>query len=401
MNNRILKILPLIVLLVGASIAVAMIKSRPETVRRAPEALAPLVRTITVERVPHRFQVTTQGTVVPRTESALVSEVRGEVMWISDAFAAGAFFEPGETLLRIDPIDYEAAVTQAASTVAEAELRVAREEEEAVIAREEYADLGMGEPTPLALREPQLAQARAALAAAQAAKAQAERDLDRTRIRAPFAGRVRSKNADRGQFVNAGTMLGMIFAVDRAEVRLPLAPDELAYLEIPMSYQGALEAQRNPENMPSVVLHARYGGVERTWEGRIERIEGEVDPATRMVYVVAAVDDPYGRQAEGPVAPLVSGLFVEADITGRAIDDVILLPRGALQRDDRLLIVDDDCRLRFREVEILRRSRERIVVGAGLEPGERVCMSQLDAVTDGMRVRVYGDLQEPEEVAGP
>jgi multidrug efflux pump subunit AcrA (membrane-fusion protein) len=113
------------------------------------------------------------------------------------------------------------------------------------------------------------------------------------------------------------------------------------------------------------------------------------------------VDDPYGRQAEGPVAPLVSGLFVEADITGRAIDDVILLPRGALQRDDRLLIVDDDGRLRFREVEILRRSRERIVVGAGLEPGERVCMSQLDAVTDGMRVRVYGDLQEPEEVAGP
>jgi RND family efflux transporter MFP subunit len=351
MNSRTLKILPIVVLIVGSAAAVAMIKSRPETVRQTPETPAPLVRTLTVERVAHRFQVTTQGTVVPRTESALVSELRGEIVWLSDAFAPGAFFEPGETLLRIDPTDYEAAVTQAASTVAETELRLAQEEEEAAVAREEYAQLEMGEPTPLALREPQLAQARAALAAAQAALAQAERDLDRTHIRAPFAGRVRSKSVDRGQYLNAGTMLGVIFAVDRAEVRLPLAPDELAFLEIPMSYQGALEAQRNPGQMPSVVLHASYGGIKRSWEGRIERIEGEVDPDTRMVYVVAAVDDPYGREAEGPVAPLVSGLFVKADITGRAIDDVILLPRSALQRDDRLLIVDDEDRLRFREVQ--------------------------------------------------
>jgi RND family efflux transporter MFP subunit len=398
MNSRVLKILPIVVLVLGALMAVIMVKSRPATVRRAPETAAPLVRTLSVERVPHRFVVTTHGTVVPRTESSLVSEVRGQVLWISPSFADGAFFEEGEELLRIDPTDYEAAVTQAASTVAQSELRLAQEQEEAEVAREEYSQLAMGEATPLALREPQLAQARASLKAAEAALAQARRNLDRTHIRAPYAGRVRGTNVDRGQFVNAGTVLGEIFAVDRAEVRLPLAPDELEYLDIPLDYTGALLAQSNPELMPQVVLHATYGGRSHRWEGRVVRIEGEVDAATRMVHVVAAVDDPYGRESETAVVPLVAGLFVEAEILGREVDGVVLLPRSALQRDERLIIVDDDDRLQMRDVEILRRDREEIVVGDGLAEGERVCLSQLDTVTEGMKVRIYETPQQSEGV---
>ncbi len=202
-------------------------------------------------------------------------EVAGRVIWVSPSFASGGFFDDGQPLLRIEPSDYREAVIQARAAAAREELRAARERAEADVARKEWGDLGGGEATPLTLREPQLAEAEAALEAARAALERAERNLDRTEIRAPYDGRVRHKQVDVGQYVTPGTPVATIYAVDYAEVRLPLADEELAFIDLPLDYWG--DSGRGPG--PEVVLSARFAGRAHRWEGHIVRTEGEIDRA--------------------------------------------------------------------------------------------------------------------------
>jgi len=261
------------------------------------------------------------------------------------------------------------------------------------VAREEWEDLGGGEPPDLTARVPQLENARASVEAAEANLDRAERDLDRTEVRAPFAGRVRDKRVDLGQFVTAGTELGTIYAIDRAEIRLPLPDDDLAYLDLPLVYRGE-SAGRGPR----VVLSADFAGKRHSWEGRIVRTEGEIDPATRMVHAVASVSDPYGRGDDPARPPLAVGMYVEAEIEGTVAGNAIVLPRAALRNDGRMLIVDGEGRIRFRDVEVLRSTRQQVIVSSGLAAGDRVVVSPLDAVTDGMLVRVLdtdGEIEEP------
>ena len=178
--------------------------------------------------------------------------------------------------------------------------------------------------------------------------------------------------------------MARIYAVDRAEVRLPIPDHELAFLELPLTYRGeSLEAPG-----PEVRLRASFAGGEYVWSGRVVRTEGEIDPQTRMVHAVAQVDDPYGRGEDPDRPPLAVGLFVEAEIEGRLVRDAFVVPGAALRDTNQVLVIDDEDRLRFREVEVLRADRRQVVIGAGLEAGERVCVSPLEAVTDGMRVRV-------------
>jgi len=388
MSHKTLKIvLPLAVIAVAGAVAAWMILSRSEPEARVPEVPVPLVRAIEVELRDLTLTVKSQGTVSPRTESVLLPEVAGRVIEVSPSFVSGGFFEEGELLLRIDPHDYRQALVQARAAVAQAELRLASERAEADVARREWEELGQGgDPPPLTVREPQLAEAEAALAAARAAVVNAERNLERTEIRAPYDGRVRQKQADLGQYVSPGSPLGTIYAVDYAEIRLPLPDEDLAFLDLPLVYRGEAATSRGPE----VELSATFAGKTHHWRGRIVRTEGEIDPRSRMVHAVARVKDPYGRGNDPDRPPLAVGLYVEAAIRGRRVENVALLPRSALREDGRLLVLTDDDRLAFREIEILRRTREEIVVSSGLADGERVCLTNLTAVTDGMKVRVTG-----------
>jgi multidrug efflux pump subunit AcrA (membrane-fusion protein) len=182
-------IVPLLLVIVGAAAAMVMVRTRPKAETRPREIVPPLVRVLTVRKEDVQLLVRSQGTVVPRTQTTLASEVDGLVLEVSDSFVSGGFFDPGQELLRLDPIDFELAVVRARSTVAQAEVRVALEEAEAEIALREWKDLGEGEAAPLVMRGPQLQQARASLEAARATLKQAEVDLARTRVRAPFLGR--------------------------------------------------------------------------------------------------------------------------------------------------------------------------------------------------------------------
>ena len=383
--RRILMIvLPLAVLGLGVFATVAMIEARAEPETKPVEIPPLLVRVITVEPETLSLKVRAEGTVAPRTESQLVPEVAGRVVEVSPSLAAGGFFEEGEALLKIEAREYDLAVIRANAAIAQAKLRLATERQEAEVARKEWRALGQGEPNPLVVREPQIAEALAALASAEAALAQAKFDLERTIVRAPYAGRVRSKQVDVGQFVQRGAPVATLYSVDLAEVKLPIPDAELEFVNLPLAYRGAAESARGP----AVTLTARFAGREHKWRGRIVRTEGEIDPATRMVHAIAQVEDPYapGRDARRP--PLAVGMFVEAEIDGRRVSNIVRLPRTALRGDSRVLVVDSTNRLYYREVDIFRLDRDRALVRGGLEPGDRVCVSNIEAAVNGMKVRI-------------
>ncbi|MGH0029886.1 MAG: efflux RND transporter periplasmic adaptor subunit [Myxococcota bacterium] len=386
-------LLPLLILGAGVLGVALMLFLRAGVPLAEPESVAPLVRAQSVAKDSFRFVVEGHGTVVPRTESDLVSQVEGEAVWVAPAFVPGGFFATGEILVRIDPADYDAALKSARAGLARTRSELSRATKERERQRS-LANQSIASQARIDDAENAYAVAQANFREAKARLDQAERDLERTEIKAPYDGRVREKRVDVGQFVNRGTSLGRVYAVDYAEVRLPVPDRELSYLDLALGFQNG---SPDVEDGPPVELHADFAGRPHTWTGRIVRTEGEIDPRSRTVNVVARVEDPYGRLRDEAVVPLSVGLFVEADILGREVGDAVVLPRVALQGDDRVLVIDGDNRLHFRQVDVLRVEREDVVIGGGLSAGERVCVSPLPGAVEGMTVRVAGD--PPPDVA--
>lgn len=373
---------PVAILSVAVVVTFVLVKSKKKPETKPVETKPTLVQVIPAESRTETFRVRTQGTVVPRTETTLTSEVSGRILRVSPAFYAGGVFETGDVLLEIDPSNYESAVAQAEFNLEQARLRFAQEEARADQAKKEWSSLSKGEPSPLALRQPQLQSEAANVEWARAALEKARTDLDRTTIRAQFTGMVREKQADVGQYVTLGTPLGTIFAIDVAEVRLPVSLDQLAYLDLPTSFQGKIKSHL----APPVTLSASFGGREHRWEGTIVRTEGAIDLNSRMVTCVAQVVDPYAVHHESTGMPLTIGLFVEASIEGRTVEDVVVLPRQALRGSDHLLVVDADNKLTTRPVSVIKSDAEQVIIAGGVEPGERVCLTALEFVVEGMVV---------------
>jgi len=352
-----------------------------------PEPVATAIRVITVNPARVRLQVRSQGNVVPQMVSELIPEVSGRVNWISPSLVSGGYFKQDEPLLRIDDRDYRSKVerAQAAVTRARAEDEHTRFELKRLqkMAKNKLTSQSQLEA---ALRSQRIAEA--GLKDSEIALVQAKRDLWRTEIRAPFAGLVRSEKVDMGQFVSRGQSVGSIYASDSVEVRLPIADSQLAYLDLPLGHRGELPSELSP----NVVLKTMYGGQEYQWHGRLVRTEAEIDAKTRMVQAIVRVDN---RINEGQ-PPLPVGLFVKAEIEGRWVDDIISLPRAAMRNGDQVLVVDKESRLRYRNVELLRLDRDQVLIRAGLQPGEMICISPIQTVIDGMRVKPIITQEQPE-----
>lgn len=400
--NKWLRIsLPLAIVAGSVLIMVFLVRSRPVVESRMPDVPPPLVRTAVAMLDTVRLTVRSQGAVMPRTESALSAEADGQIVFVSPSFVPGGFFERDELLVRLDPRDAELAVTRAAADTARFATALQIEQEEARLAEDEWRRLGSGAPMPLVLRAPQLAQARANLEASVAALQQAKLNLERTEIRAPYAGRVRKKNVDVGQFLRRGEALATIYAINYAEIRLPIPDEELAFFDTPMQFRGETARAAGPP----VVISAEFAGRRHRWDGTVVRMEGEIDPMSRMVYAVARVQNPYGRGANPDRPPLGIGMFIEAEILGKRYPDVAVLPRTAMHGENRIAVIDDENRLRFRRVEILRIASDQVYVQSGIEAGERVCLSALETQVDGMEVRVLesspsGTVVQEEEGTG-
>lgn len=382
-TTRILGIfLPLGVVLAFAAVVIVMIATAPQPERANPQPRPVAVFAAPVERTNVSLTVTTQGEVSPRTQIDLVPQVAGRITYVNPNFIEGGFFEAGETLVQIDDADYRLAVTRASAQVAQARQALVREEAEADLAAREWAELGEGQASPLTLREPQMAQAQASLAAAEAQLQEARLNLQRTRISAPFDGRVRTKSADLGQYVGPGTRLGQVFATDVVQVRLPLSDEQLSMLNIPVAFQAADTA-----TAPEVRLSATLAGEYREWSARLVRTDSAIDPQTRVLYGIALVEDPYGAAAAIGGSPLPVGLFVDAEIEGREVADAYVLPRSSLRGSDEVYVATEGGRLAIRNVSVITSSPERLVVSAGVEAGDMVVTSPIRAASEGMRIR--------------
>lgn len=374
--------LPLVILSASAATSWALIAHKPAIVPQAGGRPLPQVTVAPARLETLRMTVVSQGVVRPRTEIDLITEVSGKIVAIHPAFAAGGFFKKGDRLIAIDPRDYDFAITKAQAQVAEAHKDLLREEAEAAQAQNEWQALGGGDANDFVLHKPHLAERRAKLAAAEADLAAARLRRSRCDLNAPFAGRVRGKQADIGQYVESGKAVANIYATDTAEVRLPVPSGQIQFLDLPLFYPDAPPTQAGPH----VTLTAQFAGKTHTWQGRIVRTEGVLDDKTGMLYAVAEIRAPYAYHPGRP--PLAAGLFVHADIEGRERRDLINIPRAALHGGYQVYVVDRDNRLRMRHVEIVRADADRLVIGKGLKPDERVLVSGIELPIDGMRVAI-------------
>lgn len=409
---RVLSRRPFVILLSSLGLILLLFVLRRSPEERIEQVAAPLVRIVVASPTSHRLVVTAHGEVSPRTESDLIPQVSGEVVWVSPSLVSGGFFEAGEVLARIDAADYHVERQAARAAVTRAESTFQRAEKE-LLRQRQLAESSVTSEARIDDAENEFKVAEADLHEMKAKLERAERDHARTSIPAPYRGRVRSESVDVGQFVNRGTPIARIYAIEYAEVRLPLPDRELAYLDVPLTpVEEAIAAEGAAPFPPSKIapraqsksgasnpststgarvrLTAEFAGASHVWEGRLVRTEGELDPRSRMIHVVARVEDPYGLETTRS-APLAVGLFVDAEIEGVLLEKVFVLPREALREGDQVFTVDAEDRLRMKEVEVLRTEREQVVVGRGLEPGERICTSPLQAAIEGMSVRVAAD----------
>lgn len=379
-----------IVVVIGL-VAVAKSK-RPERKDTADQAV--LVDAIPAQKTTLNFAVYSQGSVEPRTETTLVAEVAGQIVSVSPNFLAGGFFRQGEVLLQIDPSDYETGLLRAQASLASRRAQYADQKARSEQALKDWTNLGRkGEPSDLVLRKPQLAEALAGVQAAEAELQEAERDLQRTRIRLPYDGLVRSKLVDVGQYVAPGTPLGVTFSVNTAEIRLPLSSTDLAFLELP-SATRLDRADRVP-----VTLAAEDGGLGGRWQAEIVRTEGVVDQSSRVVYAVAEVVDPYGVLNQSEQAELKMGTFVRAEIQGLRVENVVVLPRSVLRPEDTVLIANEERRLEVRPVEVARAEPRLVYISGGIAEGELVVTTSMDAPIPGTKLAISSELGEA--MSGP
>ncbi len=373
--------LPLLVVVgaVAGFIVMGAMKPKPEEKEDVVKALPVITAKATKEDV--ILKVSTQGEVQPRQQINIVPQVGGKITYMSPKFIEGGVFNKGDLLIRVEPAEYQLRVVQAQANVAQAETVVTREKSESDLALRDWQDLGRaGQPSALTLRQPQMAEAAARLEAAKAQLEEAELQLSRTAVYAPFSGRVIMRHVDQGEFVNAGTRLGEVYATAVMDVKLPLTNAELARAGLKL---GFAESRDNP-GIP-VTLSANVAGDYATWQGRIVRTDSRFDPETRVLFAYAQVDDPFGKGASNGV-PLAPGLFVTADIDGQALGGSVVIPRAGLRGKDQVYVALSDGTLTIKTVDVVSSDRDKAVITDGLVAGTSVITSPIRGVAEGMKI---------------
>ena len=384
--TRILKIILPVAFIVAAVVAsFAMIQTRPDAPKEAAPKPALLVSVATARKEPIQFVIRSRGLVSPRTQTTLVSEVSGQISEVSPDFVSGGFFSRGDVLIRIDARNYATLVKRARAEVAKARTGVATENALAGYAFDDWERLrelnaAAGPASELTLRKPQLQQALAELESKEADLEKVQEDLRQTVIRAPYDGMVREKLADIGQYVNVGAQLVRTFAVDLAEIRLAVTQKDLRFLDLKKLNAGG--------ELP-VVLSASIGDQLFEWEARVVRSEGVFDAASRVLYVVAQVDDPYDLAGSGR-EPLRIGTFVTAVIAGLPGGDLIAVPRHALSRGTTVWVVEGNSTIQPRIVSVVRTDDDMVYLDRGVADGEVYVTAPIDHPLPGMRVRLDG-----------
>lgn len=380
-------VMPIAILLGCILIAGYLIRTPTTVSETAPEVIPVSVRVAQVELESVQLVVESQGKVQAAQIANLSTAVAGPVAWISPSMQAGAYVLEGEPLLRLDASDYETAKarSQAALQQAEAEASHAANELERLTG---LAEQRLASDSQLQDAKRAAAVNAARLADAQASFQQAELDLERTEIKAPFNAIIETREVELGQYVNRAQSVAVVYGADEVEVRVPLAIRQLGYLDIPLSSRGELSQSEAPD----VTLKGFYGGEEHIWKGTLVRTEATIDANSNTVQTIIRVQQPAGANDKHKTIPLPVGLFVQAEIIGKRVDDIIALPRSVVRNNNQILVVDAENKMYFREIEIFRLEEDRVLISGGLLAGEFICTSPIQAVVDGMSVQPIVEL---------
>lgn len=380
------RLTPVFILILAIVAAQMLIATKESPEQKAETIPLPIVDVQTIAQQTVSLDLPSYGVVEPKFKTQLVTEVKGRLLTLSDQFVAGGVVRKGDMLAQLEPSDYEADLIQAQATLAQAKAALEEEVARGEVAKNDWKEYDNGVPPELGLRLPQLKKEQANVKYAQAALARAQRNLERTVIRAPFDGIIKARNVDLGQYVSQGTNLGELYDTRIAEIRLPIANEDLAYLE----------SANNPDTQ--VTLSAQLAGTLIQWQGNIVRSEGVIDATNRMIYLVAEVKDPYLRQTSNSAKlPLKYGSFVNATIKGRNAAGITKLPRH-LVKQESVAVVKDDNTLDLRKVNIVRSDLEFVYIKDSLQDGERISITNLNNMESGQAVKVLGEESAPEEL---
>lgn len=383
------KLVPVAVVLAAVMIALLMAQFKPRAQQSEAPDRAVAVATEELQITEVELQVRSQGTVVPRTRTNLISEVSGVVVEVSPAFIVGGTFAEGDVLIKLDPTDYQVAKQRAEAMLLSAEAQLLSEQARSQQAQKEWEMTGrpLEEAPVLALRTPFLAEAQSRLLQAKAELRQAEVKLQRTIIRAPYRGMVSAKSVDVGQYVTIGSRLAELFAIDFAEVRLPMTQKDLSMLG-----DLALLGSDDSGNI-RVELSGSVNGQQSLWKADLVRSEGSINERNRVQYLVARTIDPYNLEDSSQPVPLLMGTFVEAEIRGKTLKQVYALPRHALRSGNRVAVVDANQRLALKPVEYDFEDQSYYYIDQGLEGVVEIVTSSMGVMVEGMRLKPVNEPQ--------
>ena len=348
---------------------------QPDPVEEAP-APDVIVEILTPEDF--QIKISSNGTTTPLTQTVLTAEVGGEVIYRSKKFSEGSSVIEGEILAKIDDTDLQLQYKNALLQLANAEVQYSLQLAEAEVAKQAWEKMGDGIASDLTLKKPQLKQAEALLAVAKAQVSSAEKKLDKTEIVAPYAGRIQNVNIDLGTTIIPGQPVGAIYTSSEIEVTLAVKDNDLQFLSIPMDGR-----KLDPSEQALVEIKSFYKGKNQTWIGRLERVDGVIDPITRMINLIAVFKNDF-IEIDKPNLPI--GLFVEAQIDGIKLKDIFSIPVNAISQNNEVYIVNNDNELESIKLPILKKYSDFVIVKDGLKAGERIVTSKLSTASNGIKV---------------
>jgi RND family efflux transporter MFP subunit len=323
------------------------------------------------------FDVYAQGEVKARTAINLAAQVGGRVEWVSDQFIPGGSFQAGEPILRLEAVDYQLALNQAEASLANAQVLVEKAEADADVARKQLA--GVKNPSPLALKIPQVKEAKASLKAAQASVERARLNLERTTVSLPYEARITSVNVQVGQVIATGQALAAAFSTDEVVVRLALKQEALGSLGLPIGFVA------EPDQEPTVTFSTEIAGTSYQWKGKLTHIEANIDQATRMVHAITTLNNPYEADNTSDGMPMAVGLYVDAHIQGRQVDQMISIPRSALRPGNRVFVIENET-LQVAEVTVAHANEDKAYISNGLSAGAQIIISPIRNPIAGMAI---------------
>jgi len=374
---------PLIILVIGGAAMASIMASKPIP-KPNQDLLAETPKTRVTVQTAIREQVilsaTSQGTVKAKREIDLVAQVSGLIVNVDKQFVDGNFFSHGAVLIEIDSRDYHAALLNAKSRLSQAQRSLAEEKGRSRQAKKEWRDLGNEEANELFLRKLQLAEAEAAVAFATADVGIAELNIERTKISVPFDGRIEHTYVNIGQFVTSGTQLAKVYDTATAEVRLSLSDRQLTLLDLPML---GSEFDRKP----AVILSAVIGGKSHQWQGIITRTEASVDVNSRLYYAIVEVEQPFKVAGTNyHSAPLIPGLFINAKIEGKKLNDVIVLPNKAIVKRTNIYTLNDKNIIEIQPVTVLSKTNNLVWIQSSITENTAILLEKHAVVSPGTMV---------------